>query len=467
MNQPTTNHPRTLLKTALFALVLFVGSGVTARDARAEEDDTESKSIDSPMIAIKADNVAISAVLKEICHKARWGLVLDADDALLARKVTVLLPQRKPATRVLNMILPQNGLSATLEEGVLRVTATPVRIDATTPDPAMEAPTPAAPPVAENMDTAADSEAREVRIENLKDLKGLKNRLKDKLHGHRDWDNSRKKSDNGVERVEMGSPVVIDADETVQEAVSIGGDVTVSGTVTREVVAVGGNVVIKKGASVAREAVAVGGDVLVESGARVDGEAVAVGGKVTVEDGAEVKGDRVSINIPMPAIGGVAGVLGMGAMFWVLAAILRSIVILAVALIIVWIAPERVTIARDYLVKKTGMSLFSGLLILLGTIPAIIFLAITIIGVPLIPFLILLLIGIIIFGLSALLLWLGNWIPLFKNKKSPTGAIILGFLVFLLINMIPVIGGIFLLLASLAAAGATFLSRFGKKSRAL
>jgi hypothetical protein len=180
-----------------------------------------------------------------------------------------------------------------------------------------------------------------------------------------------------------------------------------------------------------------------------------------------VKGDRVSINIPMPAIGGVAGVLGMGAMFWVLAAILRSIVILAVALIIVWIAPERVTIARDYLVKKTGMSLFSGLLILLGTIPAIIFLAITIIGVPLIPFLILLLIGIIIFGLSALLLWLGNWIPLFKNKKSPTGAIILGFLVFLLINMIPVIGGIFLLLASLAAAGATFLSRFGKKSRAL
>ncbi|MBN2344253.1 MAG: hypothetical protein JXX29_11960, partial [Deltaproteobacteria bacterium] len=42
-----------------------------------------------------------------------------------------------------------------------------------------------------------------------------------------------------------------------------------------------------------------------------------------------------------------------------------------------------------------------------------------------------------------------------------------GFFIFLIINMIPVVGGIFLLPASLAAAGATFLSRFGKKSRAM
>lgn len=462
MNHPTPNHPRTFLRGVLFALILFIGTGAAGQDGPEDSGDAGSvDAVDSPLIAIKADNVAISDVLKEICHKARWGLVLDADDQLLDRKVTVLLPQRKPASRVLDMILPQNGLSATMEDGILRVFATPVE----------SAPSPAEPAVAPQKvadDTATpDSDSRDLRIDNLSDFRNLKKHLKDKIHGHREWEKKKDDNDDGAERVEMGSPVVIDADETLKEAVSIGGDVTVFGKVTREVVSVGGNVIIKKGASVAREAVAVGGDVLIESGARVDGEAVAVGGKVIVEDGAEVKGDRVSINIPMPAIGGVAGVLGMGAMFWVLAAILRSIVILAVALIIVWIAPERVTIARDYLVKKTGMSLFSGLLILLGTIPAIIFLAITIIGLPLIPFLILLLIGVIIFGLSALLLWLGNWIPLFKNKKSPTGAIILGFLVFLLINMIPVIGGIFLLLASLAAAGATFLSRFGKKSRAL
>ncbi len=466
MNHPTPNHTRTLLRGVLLSLILFIGAGAAAQDGPADSGDAGRVDLsDSPQIAIKADNVAISDVLKEICHKARWGLVLDADDALLARKVTVLLPQRKPATRVLDMILPQNGLSATMEDGVLRVFAAPVE---SAPSPAVPAVAPQKVPQKDAEDIATpDSDSRDLHIDNLSDFRNLKKRFKDKIHGHREWEKKKTEDDDGVERVEMGSPVVIEADETVKEAVSIGGDVTVRGTVTREVVSVGGNVVIKKGASVAREAVAVGGDVLVESGARVDGEAVAVGGKVTVEDGAEVKGDRVSINIPMPAIGGVAGVLGMGAMFWVLAAILRSIVILAVALIIVWIAPERVTIARDYLVQKTGMSLFSGLLILLGTIPAIIFLAITIIGVPLIPFLILLLIGIIIFGLSALLLWLGNWIPLFKNKKSPTGAIILGFLVFLLINMIPVIGGIFLLLASLAAAGATFLSRFGKKSRAL
>ncbi|MBN2344292.1 MAG: hypothetical protein JXR45_22545, partial [Deltaproteobacteria bacterium] len=134
---------------------------------------------------------------------------------------------------------------------------------------------------------------------------------------------------------------------------------------------------------------------------------------------------------------------------------------------IVWLAPSRVKIAQDYLTRKTGWSLFSGFLILLGAVPIVVLLAMTIIGIPLIPFFILLLIAVVVFGLAALLSWLGYWAPIFKDKKSPTGAVIIGFFIFLIINMIPVIGGIFLLLASLAAAGATFLSRFGKKSRAM
>ena len=45
-------------------------------------------------------------------------------------------------------------------------------------------------------------------------------------------------------------------------------------------------------------------------------------------------------------------------------------------------------------------------------------------------------------------------------------ALCLGFVVFLLINMIPIVGGLFMFLAALAAAGAAFLSRFGKKETA-
>ncbi|MBN2526376.1 MAG: hypothetical protein JXR76_08280 [Deltaproteobacteria bacterium] len=414
---------------------------------------------DTPLISINADNVPIADALKEICRKARWGLVLDADDALLLQKVTVLLPQKKQAHKVLALVLSQKGLKASLSDGVLHITASPVLVTNASPDRSND--TEPAADTATSIDS--DSESKNFVINDLANLKNLKNHFKDKIKQRRKHHED--SDDDGVERVEMGAPIVIAANETVSEAVSIGDSVTIEGRVNREAVAVGGNVLVKKGAYVGRSVTAVGGDVLVEDGATVNGEVVAVGGKVTVEDGATIKGDRVSINVPIPAIGSLAGLVGMGAVFWILAAILRSLVILVVALIIVWIAPGRVNVAKEYLAKKTGWSLLSGLLIMLGTVPAIVLLAVTVIGIPLIPFLLLFLLAVVIFGLSAMFSWFGYWMPVFKNKKSPTGAILLGFLVFLIINMIPVVGGIFLLFASLAAAGATFLSRFGKKSR--
>ena len=80
---------------------------------------------DSPLVSVQADNVPVGDALKEICKKAKWGLVLDADADLLAQKVTVLLPQKKPAAKVLEMILLQKGLQAHLDDGVLRVSAVP------------------------------------------------------------------------------------------------------------------------------------------------------------------------------------------------------------------------------------------------------------------------------------------------------------------------------------------------------
>ena len=452
--------------SALLALALVI----TPLSARGQsEGSAETRDIpqtaevvvsgdvdDSPMIAINADNVPLGDALRDVCRKARWGLVLDADASLLAQQVTVLLPQKKPAVKVLEMLIAQKGLAAKLSDGVLRITAIP--------KPAQAAPQPTQTDTTHVKTQVADTDSKDIVINDLARLKDFKDTLKQKFNKHK---HSHSDDDDGIERVEMGAPVTIEKAETVSKAVSMGDNVTILGKVENEAVAVGGDVIVEKGATVGSSAAAVGGNVLVKKGATVNGEVVAVGGRVTVEDGATVAGDRVSVNIPIPAISGVAGVLGMGAMFWVVAAILRSFLILAVALIIVWIAPDRVAIAKDYLVQKTGWSLLSGLLILIGTVPAIVFLAITIIGAPLIPFLILLLIAIVIFGLAAMLLWLGNWIPLFKSRKSPTLAIVIGFLVFLIINMIPVVGGIFLLLASLAAAGATFLSRFGKQSRAL
>lgn len=421
-------------------------------DADVNNDVFHNIPKDSALISIQADGVPLVSVLKEICRKAKWGLVLNTSNDKLNRKVTVLLPQKKPAGDVVKMVLSQKDLQATLKHGVLHIIETPIA--RTSPSPS-----------ANKKSSPVDTDSRDIVINGFDELKKIKSQFKEKFEKHREKHGDR---DNGtVERVEIGQPVKIARNEAVHKAVSVGNSVTVEGSVEEEAVAVGGNVVVKKGATIGTDATAIGGDVRVESGAVVEGEAVAVGGKVIVEEGAVVKGDRVSVNIPLPAISSISGLLGMGVVFGILAAIFRSFVILAVALIIVWVAPSRVTIAKDYLVKKTGWSFLSGLLIMLATVPLVVLLTMTIVGIPLIPFLIFLLIAVVVFGLAALLLWLGYWMPIFKNKKSPVGAVVVGFFIFLLINMIPIIGGIFLLVASLAAAGATFLSRFGKQSRAL
>ncbi|MBN2716961.1 MAG: hypothetical protein JXX14_14000, partial [Deltaproteobacteria bacterium] len=229
----TTNS---IQNTVLLALCLLLWPVTSVAQQLSTNDEGHNMSAvlgigaDSPQISLQADNVPIADALKEICKKARWGLVLDADEALLAQPVTVLLPQKKPAGKVLEIVLLKKGLQATLDDGVLRV--------ARLPEPQMEKAQPG-----EVADAVApqpvDTDAKEIVIDDVSQLKDLKKRLKNKLKTQRDrhWDGD----DSGVERVEMGAPVVIEANETVSKAISIGDDVTVSGTVEREAVSVGGN----------------------------------------------------------------------------------------------------------------------------------------------------------------------------------------------------------------------------------
>ncbi|MBN2673154.1 MAG: hypothetical protein JXX29_15845, partial [Deltaproteobacteria bacterium] len=314
----------------------------TEGDVPSNRNDESASEIpeDTPPVAIQADGTPLSTVLKEICRKARWGLVLNASPEVLNAPVTVLLPQKKPAGEVVKMVLLQKPLRAHVENGVLHVVDTP-------PPPAS---TPAESTPDENAvqseSPSSDTDSRDIVINGFDELKKFKGHFKEKFKEHKK--NGRGSNDRKIERVEIGQAVHIGPDEAVHKAVSIGDNVTIEGSVQEEAVAVGGQMVVKKGAHIGTDAVAIGGDVRIESGAFVEGEAVAVGGKVIVEEGATVQGDRVSVNVPLPSIGGLTGVLGMGALFWVLAAVLRSFVILAVALIIVWLAPSRVKIAQDY-----------------------------------------------------------------------------------------------------------------------
>jgi len=110
-----------------------------------------------------------------------------------------------------------------------------------------------------------------------------------------------------------------------------------------------------------------------------------------------------------------------------------------------------------------GWSMLSGALVLLGSIPLMILLLATVVGIPLIPAVILLLAAMGMFGATAIMYQIGQWIPLFQSRKDAVGSVILGFIPFLILSIIPVAGGFFMLILALIAIGATFLSRFGSR----
>lgn len=64
---------------------------------------------------------------------------------------------------------------------------------------------------------------------------------------------------------------------------------------------------------------------------------------------------------------------------------------------------------------------------------------------------------------SAVIEWLGERIPLLRESKTPLKAVALGSAVFVVVGLVPWIGTLAIFLAALIAAGATLLSRFGRR----
>jgi hypothetical protein len=258
----------------------------------------------------------------------------------------------------------------------------------------------------------------------------------------------------------------VEKDEHLATAVSIGDNTTVIGHVDEDAVSIGGTLTVKSGGVVERSAVAVGGRVIIEPGAVVGDDAVAVGGTVDVAEDAVLEGDRVSIGMPVPVVGGIAGAVGSILMLNLLGAIARSVVMLAIALLLLWLIPKRVDTVKAYMVDKTGISVLSGFLLFIALVPLFIVLAITIVGIPLIPVAVVVLIALLLLGLTAVIAWLGDKMPVFKANRTPIKTILIGFVVFMLINIIPLIGCLFLLVAAFAGVGAAFQSRFGGREAA-
>ena len=94
-----------------------------------------------------------------------------------------------------------------------------------------------------------------------------------------------------MDETRIGEHLTVPEGVEVTNAISIGGDVVVSGTVLND-------------------AVSVGGDLVVRSTGRIERYAVSVGGRIVLEPGGSIEGERIEVqNIPGIGILGQLGVL--------------------------------------------------------------------------------------------------------------------------------------------------------------
>jgi len=257
----------------------------------------------------------------------------------------------------------------------------------------------------------------------------------------------RERRGRGSERVVFGHSLNIGAEETVDKAVAIGGSVTIAGHVLRDTVAVGGSITLLPGA-------------------RVEGDAVALGGSVSVDPAATVEGDSVSLGGTIPTTIGSAArwVVGGGPsmrMRSLFSRTARAGLVYVIALLIAVAFPGALSRVKTYLVDRPGLSALGGLAIIFGFVPLCVLLAVTIIGIPLIPVAVLLLIALLFFGFTVSAGWLGERMPVLRDK-TPVKTVALGGVVLALVGLIPWLGTAVLVLVAAIPAGAALLSRFGR-----
>ncbi len=417
--------PLTVITAGLVITFMFA----IATNAAAEDDAVllGDWPENPPQISLSLSGETPERALHTAAKQAGWGLVLNVPEEHLKDPLTLMLVG-KPATEVFSIILQSRGLVAEFKDEIVFVRLRE---------------TPAASKRDRGEDEDDDDDAAEVTLKIGPN--GLDINIDEEKSKRRDR-RRKKRSGRHRERVEIGESVRVEAGEKVSEAVAVGGSVEVLGHVEHDVVAVGGSVTLRPGSE-------------------VGGDAVAVGGTVEVEPGATLHGDRVGVGVPLPFLGGAAGLSSILSIFDFFVQISGMIILFVISLLIFWVAPKRIRRVRDYIAAQPGFTTLGALVLPIGTTLLFLIMLATIILIPLTPLVVLAAVVMSLFGMSALFLLIGEKIPFFRATKTPIGSMLLGFVVVFVLSLIPILGWIILLIAGPFAASATLLSKFGSEPK--
>jgi len=168
----------------------------------------------------------------------------------------------------------------------------------------------------------------------------------------------------GEDIVKFGKDVAVEEDETIDgSVVTIGGNIKVKGTVTKDAVAVGGNV-------------------WVDSTGVIEGDAVSVGGEVKKESGAVIRGQKTQVSFGPkglfrfpPLVGGFYGLA-------FLTRIIKIIFFLFVGIVVISIVPKNVAKVKEKIRQDFLKSALVGFAAEIMILPIFLLLIVTIIGIP-------------------------------------------------------------------------------------
>lgn len=261
-------------------------------------------------------------------------------------------------------------------------------------------------------------------------------------------------------------PLAVSA-STSKNLVKIGGDVVIPrGTIVDRAVAVGGSVTVF--GVVKQDVVSVGDDVILKNGALVQGSAVSIGGQVDKDPGASVAKDIVVYSVPPIEFGDeqIQSVdqAKTAMLLWKETSILAFFVL---AIIVASLFTKQVGIA-SYMVEKKPLITFLIGLLAVALVPFILVLLIlTIIGIPLIPVLALVVVAAFILAYVAASQLLGKKClnALRMRNKPMLIEVMLGFLLICIVSMIPILGGIVKWLLIIAGLGSVAYTAFGTQQR--
>lgn len=243
--------------------------------------------------------------------------------------------------------------------------------------------------------------------------------------------------------VKMNTNIDIPKDMVAGDVVAIGGNIAVSGRVERNVVAVGGSVLLRAHSYVGGQVVVVGGEVAKDPSAQI-------GGKVT--------------QIYMPYfIPSVTNFLkGSWLAVWAALSILILLGFLGLAVLMVALIPDHIGSAVNALERSFIAMLIWGVLWMILIVPIAVILAISIVGIALIPLEILLVVLALIIGYIVSAIFIGKNILLSMKKIAPPFIdVLVGIIILALIGFIPIVGPIIKVVFLTAGFGAVLTTRFG------